>query len=167
MNLTWKNILLTIREGKHLIPTTDDGTPLIAVNAPLFELMELLEALTSGYNDLVAANTIKDRRIEFLRKAAEAHFQSAKSTKNAKNSYHWVRVSERLPEESGYYYTYGSNLGIDSMIFSAKHKMFNVTDNSNDFSTAIAVTHWCEKPNAPDDIVSADPEEPVAEEEEV
>ena len=162
MNLTWKNILLTIREGKHLIPTTDDGTPLVAVNAPLFELMELLEALTSGYNDLVAANTIKDRRIEFLRKAADAHFQNAKSTKN---TYHWVRVSERLPEKSGDYYTYGSNLGVYAMAFSAKYKLFNVHDHSDDLSSAITVTHWCEKPNAPDDTVSADPEEPVADEE--
>ena len=164
MNLTWKNILLTIRDGKHLIPTTDDGTPLVAVNAPLFELMELLEALTSGYNDLVAANTIKDRRIEFLRKAAEAHFQNAKSTKN---TYHWVRVSERLPEKSGDYYTYGSNLGVDALAFSAKYKLFNVHDRSDDLSTAITVTHWCEKPNAPDDTASADPvpTDPVAGEE--
>lgn len=167
MNLTWKNILLTIREGKHLIPTTDDGTPLVAVNAPLFELMELLEALTSGYNDLVAANTIKDRRIEFLRKAADAHFQNAKTTKPTKNTYHWVRVSERLPEKSGDYYTYGSNLGVDALAFSAKYKLFNVHDHSDDLSSAITVTHWCEKPSAPDDTASADSEEPVAEEEEV
>lgn len=167
MNLTWKNILLTIREGKHLIPTTDDGTPLVAVNAPLFELMELLEALTSGYNDLVAANTIKDRRIEFLRKAADAHFQNAKTTKPTKNTYHWVRVSERLPEKSDYYFTYGSNLGVDALAFSAKYKLFNVHDHSDDLSSAITVTHWCEKPSAPDDTASADSEEPVAEEEEV
>lgn len=170
MNLTWKNILLTIREGKHLIPTTDDGTPLVAVNAPLFELMELLEALTSGYNDLVAANTIKDRRIEFLRKAADAHFQNAKTTKNAKNTYHWVRVSERLPEKSGDYYTYGSNLGVDALAFSSKYKLFNAHDHNteeNAKENAIAVTHWCEKPSAPDDTASADPvpTDPVADEE--
>lgn len=167
MNLTWKNILLTIREGKYLIPTTDDGTPLVAVNAPLFELMELLEALTSGYNDLVADNNIKGKRIEFLRKAADANFQNAKHTKPTKNTYHWVRVSERLPEKSGYYYTYGSNLGVDALAFSAKYKLFNVNDHSDDLSTAITVTHWCEKPNAPDDTVSADPvpTDPVAEEE--
>lgn len=167
MNLTWKNILLTIREGKHLIPTTDDGTPLVAVNAPLFELMELLEALTFGYNDLVADNGIKDRRIEFLRKAADAHFQNAKNTKN---TYHWVRVSERLPEKSGDYYTYGSNLGVDALAFSSKYKLFNAHDHNTEEDAkknAIAVTHWCEKPNAPDDTVSADPvpTDPVADEE--
>ena len=167
MNLTWKNILLTIREGKHLIPTTDDGTPLVAVNAPLFELMELLEALTSGYNDLVADNNIKGKRIEFLRKAADANFQNAKHTKN---TYHWVRVSERLPEESGDYYTYGSNLGVDAMHYSAKYKLFNAHDHDTEEranETAITVTHWCEKPSAPDDTVSADPvpTDPVADEE--
>jgi hypothetical protein len=167
MNLTWKNILLTIREGKHLIPTTDDGTPLVAVNAPLFELMELLEALTSGYNDLVAENTIKGKRIEFLRKAADAHFQNAKTTKN---TYHWVRVSERLPEKSGDYYTYGTNLGVYNLSYSAKHKLWNTHDQCTPdeaMENAITVTHWCEKPNAPDDTASADPvpTDPIADEE--
>lgn len=157
MKLTWKNLLATIREGGHTIPTTDEGIPLVAVNAPLYELMELVEALTTGYNALVAKDTMNTKRIERIRKIAESHFPA-----HQKNAYHWVRVSERLPEKSGYYYTYGSSLGVDSMIFSAKHKLFNVTDNSNDISTAIAVTHWCEKPSAPDDIAA----EPVSDEEE-
>lgn len=167
MKLTWKNLLATIREGGHTIPTTDEGIPLVAVNAPLYELMELVEALTTGYNALVAKDTMNTKRIERIRKLAEAKFPAHQANQanqaHQKNAYHWVRVSERLPEKSDYYFTYGSNLGIDSMIFSAKHKMFNVTDNSNDLSTAIAVTHWCEKPSAPDDIVSAGP---VSDEEE-
>lgn len=171
MKLTWKNLLATIREGGHTIPTTDEGIPLVAVNAPLYELMELVEALTTGYNALVAKDTMNTKHIERIRKLAEAKFPAHQAHQanqpHQKNTYHWVRVSERLPEKSGYYYTYGSNLGIDALAFSSKYKLFNVHDHSTEEDakkTAIAVTHWCEKPSAPDDTVSADPDEPVAEE---
>lgn len=64
----------------------------------------------------------------------------------------WVRVDERLPEKSGYYFTYGSSLGVDPMFYSAKHKLFNVHDHSDDITTAITVTHWHESPIAPEEV---------------
>jgi hypothetical protein len=59
--------------------------------------------------------------------------------------------SERLPEKSDEFFTYGSNLGVCLMSFSTKYKAFNVHDHSEDASSAIHVTHWCEKPQAPVD----------------
>lgn len=55
------------------------GVPVVAVNAPFFELMQLMEALTSGYNDLVARATQDQQRIERLRKLAEARFPASQN----------------------------------------------------------------------------------------
>lgn len=76
---TWDNVLSAIREGKQLIPTAPNGVPVVAVNAPFYELMQLMEALTSGYNDLVARATQDQQRIERLRKLAEAHFPASQN----------------------------------------------------------------------------------------
>lgn len=144
----WQKILDLIRNGETPIETSESGIPQFAVNAPVFELFQLLAALTAGYNKNV-------RRIKALRELAgkpfnhadENHFPEEKT--EARNTYNWVLCSERLPETSGEYYTYGSSLGVHPMNFSTKYRAFNAYDHDEDASSAIQVTHWCEKPEAP------------------
>lgn len=145
----WEKILDLIRNAETPIETAENGIPQIAVNAPVFELFQLLAALTAGYNKNV-------RRIKALRELAGKPFNHADEDRlseekkaDARNTYNWVLCSERLPEKSDEYFTYGSNLGVCPMSFSAKFQAFNVHDHSEDASTAIKVTHWCEKPEAP------------------
>lgn len=145
----WEKILDIIRNGETPIETSESGIPQIAVNAPVFELLQLLAALTAGYNKNV-------RRIRALRELAGKPFDHAdenrfpeKKKEDAKFAYNWVLCSERLPEKSDEYFTYSSNLGVCPMSFSTKFQSFNVHDHSEDASTAIKVTHWCEKPKAP------------------
>ncbi len=145
----WQKILDLIRNAETPIETSENGIPQIAVNAPVFELFQLLAAVTAGYNRNV-------RRIKALRELArkpfdhadEDHFPEEKK-EEARNTYNWVLCSERLPETSGEYYTYGSNLGVHAMNFSTKYSAFNAYDHDEDASSAIQVTHWCEKPEAP------------------
>ena len=56
----WQKILDLIRNGETPIETSESGIPQIAVNAPVFELLQLLAAVTAGYNKNV-------RRIKALR----------------------------------------------------------------------------------------------------
>ena len=77
--ITWDNVLSAIREGKQTIPAAPNGIPVVAVNAPFYELMQLMEALTTGYNDLVARATQEQQRIERLRKLAKAHFPASQN----------------------------------------------------------------------------------------
>lgn len=155
---TWEDALAAIREGTQTIPTTPDGVPLVVVNAQYYELMQMMEALTTGYNALVARATEDQRRIERIRKLAEAHFPASQ-----RNTYRWVRMEERPPEKSGEYYTYGTNLGVYSMGYSAEHKLWNTRDGRTEeeaMATAIfGVTHWCELPAAPIDEAPAADEE--------
>lgn len=149
----WQKILDLIRNGETPIETAESGIPQIAVNAPVFELFQLLAALTAGYNKNV-------RRIKALRELAGKPFNHADEDRlpeekkdNARNTYNWVLCSERLPETSGEYYTFGSGLGVYSMAYSAKYKLWNTRDyktRDEALETAIfGVTHWCEKPKAP------------------
>ena len=145
----WQKILDLIRKGETPIETSESGIPQIAVNAPVFELFQLLAALTAGYNKNV-------RRIKALRELAGKPFDHADENRfpeekkeEARNTYNWVSCSERLPKESDEYYTFGSNLGVHPMAFSTKYQAFNAYDHDEDASSAIQVTHWCEKPEAP------------------
>lgn len=149
MRKMWEKILDEIRNGESEIASSESGIPQIAVNAPVFELLQLLAAITAGYNR-------NAKRIKTLRELAKKPFDDANKNrfpeekkKEARNTYKWVLCSERLPEKSDEYFTYGSNLGVCSMAFSTKYKVFNVHDHSDDASSAIHVTHWCEKPQAP------------------
>lgn len=149
----WQKILDLIRNGETPIETAESGIPQIAVNAPVFELLQLLAALTAGYNKNV-------RRIKALRELAGKPFGHADENRfpeekkeEEKNTYNWVLCSDRLPEESGEYYTFGSGLGVHTLDYSVKHKLWNTHDRKTEeeaLETAIfGVTHWCEKPEAP------------------
>lgn len=148
----WLKILDLIRNGETPIETAESGIPQIAVNAPVFELFQLLAALTAGYNKNV-------RRIKALRELAGKPFNHADEDRfpeekpDERNTYKWVLCSERLPETSGEYYTYGSGLRVHTLNYSAKHKLWNTDDSRTEeaaLDTAIfGVTHWCEKPVAP------------------
>ena len=148
----WQKILDLIRNGETPIETAESGIPQIAVNAPVFELFQLLAALTTGYNKNV-------RRIKALRELAGKPFNHADENRfpeekpDERNTYNWVLCSERLPETSDEYYTFGSNLGVYPLGYSAKHKLWNTRDcktRDEALKTAILeVTHWCEKPQAP------------------
>lgn len=149
----WQKILDLIRNGETPIETAESGIPMIAVNAPVFELLQLLAALTTGYNKNV-------RRIKALRELAGKPFNHADTDRlpeekkeEARNTYNWVLCSERLPKESGEYYTFGSGLGVHTLDYSVKHKLWNTHDRKTEeeaLETAIfGVTHWCEKPEAP------------------
>lgn len=151
----WQKILDLIRNGETPIETSESGVPQIAVNAPVSELFQLLAAVTAGYNRNV-------RRIKALRELAQKPFYHADEDRlpeektDERNTYKWVLCSERLPKESGKYYTFGSGLGVYPLSYSAKHKLWNTRDyktRDEALDTAIfGVTHWCEKPEAPVEI---------------
>lgn len=67
MKRMWKKILDEIRNGELEIASSESGIPQIAVNAPVFELLQLLAAITAGYNRNV-------RRIKALRTIAKKNF---------------------------------------------------------------------------------------------
>jgi hypothetical protein len=60
----WEKMLDNIRSGETKIAVTESGIPEIAVNAPIYELLQLLAAITAGYNRNV-------RRIDALRAIAK------------------------------------------------------------------------------------------------
>lgn len=62
----------------------------------------------------------------------------------------WIKCSERLPEESGYYLVCCKTGLITDMHFSAKHQLWNVHDHSRNFENKIDVTHWMYLPDAPE-----------------
>lgn len=67
MKRMWEKILDEIRNGELEIASSESGIPQIAVNAPIFELLQLLAAITAGYNRNV-------RRIKALRTIAKKNF---------------------------------------------------------------------------------------------
>lgn len=145
---TWDDALSDIRDGKQTIPTARNGIPVVAVNAPIYELMQLIEALTTGYNALVLRNAENQKKSERFRKLAEDHFPASK-----KNTYNWVRVDDMLPPKSGAYFTYGSNLGVYPMSYSAKHKLWNAHDHNTPEGALehafTEITHWYPRPLPP------------------
>lgn len=137
---TWQDILAAIRDGKNLIPVNDDGIPLVGTRAALYELMELMEAVTTGYNALVLRDEENQRRIENVRKLARAHFPaSRKATSDG-----WIAVADMLPPKSGFYLTWNANyptLGVYGYNYSEKNKAFNSQDHDRG-EYAVKVTHW-------------------------
>lgn len=151
---TWDNVLSAIREGKQLIPTAPNGVPVVAVNAPFYELMQLMEALTSGYNDLVARATQDQQRIERLRKLAKANFPANHKATAGPATDGWISVDDMLPSKSDVYFTYSNNFGVYPLSYSAKHKMWNVADHETPEQAAEyaipGITHWFFPPDAPE-----------------
>lgn len=147
--MTWQDILTAIREGKASIPAAPNGVPLVAVNAPIYELMELLKALTSGYNALVLRDAESQKKIERIRKLAEARFPADRKAK----ADGWIPVEDMLPPTSGEYFTYSHNCGVYPLSYSAKYKLWNAHDHNTPESAlehAITeVTHWYPRPAAP------------------
>lgn len=82
--VTWQNVLMDIRKGGSEIPTTDSGIPLVAVNAPFYELMQLMEALTTGHNEQVSIIKEYERKIEQLRKIAGERFPASRAKEETK-----------------------------------------------------------------------------------
>lgn len=72
--MTWEEILEAIRTGRDKIPTAPNGTPLVSVNAPVNELMELVEALTTGYNQQVDMIKRLDVKLSMMRNLAKKNF---------------------------------------------------------------------------------------------
>ena len=72
--MTWQDVLDAIREGRQSVPTAPNGVPLVAINAPVFELMQLMEAITTGYNANVQRIYDYERKIELLKKVAGEKF---------------------------------------------------------------------------------------------
>lgn len=147
---TWQDVLSAVRDGKKIIPTADNGVPLVAIHAPLYELMELMEALTTGYNALVAQATKDQQRIERIRKLAEANFPATRKTTAGPAADGWISVDDMLPPKSGEYFTYGTSCGVYPYAYSAKHKAFNAHDSQEVPEHAIReVTHWYPRPLPP------------------
>lgn len=145
-----------LRQGEFV----EDGSIFPYANDHLYELRRLLEALRfccDWQKQKIQILKAMNAKVETtLRRQKDEIERLSKLVEDyQKNHYNWVRASARLPETSGEYYTYGSNLGVHSMSYSAKHKLFNTHDASDDLSTAITVTHWCEKPDEPDDAEPA------------
>ena len=145
--MTWQDVLTAIREGKTSIPAAPNGVPLVAINAPFYELMQLMEALTTGYNALVLRDEENHRRIENVRKLARAHFPASRFADG------WISVADMLPPKSGEYFTYGSNSGVYPLSYSAKHKLWNAHDYNTPEGAAehaiTKITHWYPRPAAP------------------
>lgn len=145
--MTWQDVLTAIREGKTSIRAAPNGVPLVAINAPFYELMELMAALTTGYNAMVARAAEDQQRIERLRKMAQAAFPGDKVAQ----ADGWISVDDMLPPKSGFYLTWDANvpsLGVYGYDYSAKNRAFNARDNDNG-EHAIRVTHWFPTPAAP------------------
>lgn len=148
--MTWQDILTAIREGKASIPVTaPNGVPLVAVNAPIYELMQLLEAVTTGYNALVLRDAENRKCIERIRKLAEAHFPADRKAE----ADGWISVDDMLPPKSGEYFTYCSGCGVYPLSYSAKYKLWNAHDHNTPESAlehAITdITHWYPRPKPP------------------
>lgn len=150
---TWDNVLSAIREGKQTIPTAPNGLPVVAVNAPVYELMQLMEAMTSGYNALVLRDAENQKKIERIRKLAEAHFPATRKATADHAADGWVSVDDMLPPKSGEYFTYCSGCGVYPLSYSAKYKLWNAHDHTSPegaLEHAITdVTHWYPSPAAP------------------
>lgn len=142
--MTWQDILTAIREGKSQIPVAQNGAPLVAINAPIYEMMELLEALTTGYNGLVCRSTRDQARIECIRKLAQGHFPAER--KAASDG--WISVEDWLPMDSGYYMTYSDLIGVYPYHYSAAEKKFNSRDGDGGVD-AIDVQFWFPTPMPP------------------
>ena len=154
---TWQDVLTSIRDGKKTIPVNDDGIPLVGTRAALYELMELMEAVTTGYNALVDRAAEDQKRIERIRKLAQAAFPGDKVAP----ADGWISVDDMLPPKSGEYFTYGSGSGVYPLSYSAKHKAFNAHDFQEVPEHAIRdVTHWYPRPMPP----VTDPATPATEE---
>lgn len=147
---TWQDVLASIRDGKKTIPVNDDGIPLVGARAALYELLELMAALTSGYNDLVLRDAENRKRIERIRKLAEAHFPADRKAE----ADGWIPVEDMLPPKSGEYFTYGSNLGVCPLYYSSMHKLWNTHDQTTPEEAAetafTEITHWFPRPAAPE-----------------
>lgn len=146
---TWQDVLSAIRSGDGEIATAPTGIPLVAVNAPFYELMQMMEALTTGYNNLVARAAEDQKRIERIRKLAEAHFPADRKAETDG----WISVGDILPPESGEYFTYGSPCGVCPLPYSAKHKLWNAYDRNTPEDALehafTEITHWYPRPAAP------------------
>ena len=142
--MTWQDILAAIREGKTSIPAAPNGVPLVAVNAPIYELLELMAALTSGYNDLVLRDAENRKRIVRLRQLAEAHFPADRKAE----ADGWVSTKDMLPTKSGHYMTYSSHMGVYPYPYSAKNHAFNSQDD-DDGEYAVRVEFWYPSPMPP------------------
>lgn len=146
---TWQDVLASIRDGKKTIPVNDDGIPLVGTRAALYELMELMEALTTGYNALLDRAAEDQKRIERLRKLAQAAFPGDKGAP----ADGWISVDDMLPPKSGEYFTYGSNCGVYPLSYSAKHKLWNAHDHNTPEGALehafTEITHWYPRPLPP------------------
>lgn len=71
--MTWSEVLSKIRKAEEPIPTDDDGQPTIAKNLLLYELLQLLEATTSGYNmQIKEINKLKAENARLRRAVSRA-----------------------------------------------------------------------------------------------
>ena len=151
--MTWQDVLTAIREGKTSIPAAPNGVPLVAINAPFYELMELMEALTTGYNALVLRDAENQKKIERIRKLAEANFPASRKATADPAADGWISVDDMLPPKSGEYFTYGSNCGVYPLSYSAKHKLWNAHDHNTPEGALehafTEITHWYPRPAAP------------------
>ena len=80
----WLVLLDEIREGTHHVLTEANGIPTVAVNAQLFELMELIEALTTGYNALISINAKQEHKLDMLRRIVDSYFKTEQRRKEGK-----------------------------------------------------------------------------------
>ena len=100
-------------------------------------------------NNLLDLNT---QRCEALRDQLRDSHESYEKHLNEIESQvpRWIPVTERMPEESGYYLVCCKTGMITDMHFSAKHQLWNVHDHSRNLENKIAVSHWTPLPDPPD-----------------
>lgn len=80
----WLATLDEIRKATHQLETAETGVPTVAANAQLYELMELVEAMATGYNALVTREAKLENKLVLLRKLVDSYFKTEQRRKEGK-----------------------------------------------------------------------------------
>ena len=80
---------------------------------------------------------------------AETLYNAGYRKQSERDNVEWISVDDRLPEESGEYLTYHNGYYM-TLSYSARHKMFNASDDLAKANSAVlTVTHWMPLPEPP------------------
>lgn len=80
----WLATLDEIRKATHHLETAETGFPTVAANVELYELIELIKALTTGYNALISLNAKQERKLNMLRRIVDNYFMTEQRRKEGK-----------------------------------------------------------------------------------
>lgn len=162
---TWSEVLEEIRAGERKLPTVaapistlDAAIPAVADKASLYELFQILGAVTKGYNTLVGKVLRKDKKLDMLRRLVNAYVgvnTSADKEQVFLSSDGWIYTKDSQPNKSGHYMCWvrpegGSRGWIYPYEYSKRHNAWNATDRDNGNQYAVdGVYAWYPNPMLP------------------